>query len=241
MPSPSPGSSFSDLRAVRTVSASDAWAVGTYSSGAGNQTLILHWDGTAWTQVPSPNPAHDNALTGVAATSAHNAWAVGFTGLLDQTLILHWDGTAWTQVPSPSPGPANDLAAVGATSTSKAWAVGFTDNGTTDRTLTLRWNGSTWAQVPSPNQGGATTANSLTGVAATSASNAWAVGRSATGTAHSTLILYWNGTKWARVPSPAPGSTSDLLAVAATSASNAWAVGSFTSTGPSQVLALHCC
>jgi len=83
--------------------------------------------------------------------------------------------------------------------------------------------------------------NALTGVAATSAHDAWAVGRSVTGTVHNTLILYWNGTKWARVPSPAPGSSSDLLAVAATSASNAWAVGGFTGTGPSQALALHCC
>jgi len=53
--------------------------------------LILHWDGTAWTQVPSPNPARDNVLTGVAATSASNAWAVGsFTGTgPSQALALH--------------------------------------------------------------------------------------------------------------------------------------------------------
>jgi hypothetical protein len=55
------------------------------------------------------------------------------------------------------------------------------------------------------------------------------------------LILHWNGTKWARVPGPHPGTTSDLFAVAAASASNAWAVGTFTGSGPSQALALHCC
>ena len=41
------------------------------------KTLILHWDGTAWTQVPSPNPNSDSYLSGVAATSPANAWAVG--------------------------------------------------------------------------------------------------------------------------------------------------------------------
>jgi hypothetical protein len=67
------------------------------------------------------------------------------------------------------------------------------------------------------------------------------VGRSATGTVHSALILHWDGTKWANVPSPHPGSTNDLFAVAAASASNAWAVGTFTGSGPSQALTLHCC
>jgi hypothetical protein len=42
------------LSAVDATSATDAWAVGGYSSGSASGTLILHWDGTAWTQVPSP-------------------------------------------------------------------------------------------------------------------------------------------------------------------------------------------
>jgi hypothetical protein len=63
-------------------------------------------------------------------------------------------------------------------------------------------------------------------VAATSASNAWAVGTDGTG---KTLIEHWNGTGWKREPSPNPGpdgSYDTLAAVAATSARNAWAVGS---------------
>src|SRR5947207_423331 len=184
VPPPSPGSTGNVLDGVALVSACDAWAVGFGSGGGSNQTLILHWDGTSWQQVTSPNPAHDNALTAVAATSASDAWAVGFTGLLAQTLILHWDGTSWQQVPSPSPGFGADLAAVGAASTSNAWAAGATDNGSADRTLILHWNGSTWAQTVSPNQGGAAAANSLTGVAATSPTNACALGHSATGLVH---------------------------------------------------------
>ena len=45
------------------------------------RTLILHWNGKSWTQVPSPNPggpSHGNLLFGVTATSARNAWAVGY-------------------------------------------------------------------------------------------------------------------------------------------------------------------
>jgi hypothetical protein len=46
------------LYGVSADSATDAWAVGyyTHSSGVG-ETLILHWNGTAWKTVKSPNGA----------------------------------------------------------------------------------------------------------------------------------------------------------------------------------------
>jgi hypothetical protein len=198
-----------------------------------------------WTGVPPPSPGNGgNVLDGVALVSACDAWAVGFSsgGNSDQTLIEHWDGAAWTVVPAPSPGTSfSTLTSVRAVSATNAWAVGSFSNGTGDQTLILHWNGTDWQQVPSPNQGGTAAANSLTGVAATSLTNAWAVGRSATGVVHTALILHWDGTKWAHVPGPHPGTTSDLFAVAAAAASNAWAVGTFTGSGPTQALALHCC
>jgi hypothetical protein len=98
--------------------------------------LIQHWDGTAW----KDNPARSiGLLTGVAATSARNAWTAGRT--------LRWDGTAWRQVPSPA-GPAASLNGVAATSPVNAWAVGSTG---ACRTLILHWDGTAWTQVPSPN------------------------------------------------------------------------------------------
>jgi hypothetical protein len=69
--------------------------------------------------------------------------------------------------------------------------------------------------IPSP------TGSGLVSVAATSASNAWAVGGLG---GPKTLIERWNGTTWKAVPSPSPA-PSILSGVAATSASNAWAVG----------------
>jgi hypothetical protein len=43
----------------------------------GQQTLIEHWDGSAWSEVPNPNPSDRDALIGVAALSAHDVWATG--------------------------------------------------------------------------------------------------------------------------------------------------------------------
>ena len=189
VPSPSPGSSFSELAAVRAVSASDAWAVGDYSSaaGGGNKTLILHWNGTTWARVPSPNPGLGDDLTGVAAASASNAWAVGFSivgaaanaSQTAQALVLHWNGSTWTTaaVPPPAPGSSTLLNGVTATSTASVWAAGISETTTTEQGLILRWNGTAWKQVPAPSPGAITT---LSAVAATSATSAWAVGRFST-------------------------------------------------------------
>jgi hypothetical protein len=84
------------------VSGTDAWAVGDSRQNVSSgplHTLILHWDGTAWSQVSSPGigPA-SNALNGVSADSATDAWAVGYyiSKSVRYALILHWNGTAWS-------------------------------------------------------------------------------------------------------------------------------------------------
>ena len=105
------------------------------------------------------------------------------------------------------------------------WAVGtvgFEPNPT--KTLILHWTGKKWVETPS-------IPGSLSAVAATSPTNAWAVGGTHDG---ATLILHWNGKKWRQTPSPA----GYLNAVAATSPTNAWAVGA-TSGGSQATLILH--
>jgi len=103
-------------------------------------TMIVHWNGTAWRLVASPNPAPNSVLTAVAATSASNAWAVGYTRTGFKTLIAHWNGARWTRVPSPTPGPLSQLLGVGATSARSAWAVGADEKGA----ILQHWNGKTW-------------------------------------------------------------------------------------------------
>ncbi len=131
--SPSPGPlDLTQLTSVDATSPTDAWAVGFFPDGTNNQTLILHWNGTSWTQTPSPNPADDDRLDGVAASSAGSAVAVGtgqahVHGALPTTLALRWDGTAWKQAPSiqKDPGSGNFLLGVATISPTEAWAVGF--------------------------------------------------------------------------------------------------------------------
>jgi hypothetical protein len=172
------------LSGVTATSSRDAWAVGQQFDSKGfPATLILHWNGKTWKKVPSPNPAGasgTNVLFAVDATSASNAWAVGFsrTKSSTHTLIAHWNGKAWRAVPSPNPnGPAagDTLHGVTVTGARNAWAVGSTMPGKFARTLIAAWNGKTWQRIPSPNPGTQTN-DSLLSIDATSAHNTWAVG-----------------------------------------------------------------
>jgi hypothetical protein len=223
----------------------DLWAVGSYFDGTTTLTLILRWTGTAWTQVPSPSPGSPSFLQSVKPLSATNAWAVGTysSGGVFKTLTEHWNGAAWLQVTSPNPGPVNELTSVAGTSASNLWAVGIISTPTADQTLILRWDGAAWAQGPTPRNGPGQSSD-LSSVTATSAGNAWAVGRFGPPADELSLALHWDGTAWAVVPTPVLSSTlTELLAVGGSSASNIWAVGDYTdnTTSAQLPLAVHCC
>ena len=233
-PSPNLGTN-SYLSSVAAAPAGSAWAVGCtgcFDSNNRNfgRTLILRWNGTSWTRVPSPNPGTDNWLYSVAVTPDGTAWAVGWTGNgtdVTSTLILRWNGTSWTRIPSPSPGYDTALDGVTVTPAGTAWAVGYTNSTGFSGALILRWNGTSWTRIPSPSPGNST----LEGVTATPAGT-WAVGstENSSGTRTTTLILRWNGTAWTQVPSPSPGMYNSLSGVAAASDGSAWATGR-TSSG----------
>jgi hypothetical protein len=103
------------LNAVTVLTPNNIWAVGSYfkAEHSASLTLIEHFDGTAWTVVPSPNigPANNNQqnrLFGITALSENDIYAFGSYFAANgsghqMTLLLHWDGTAWSIVPSPNP------------------------------------------------------------------------------------------------------------------------------------------
>ena len=239
-----------DLNAVKAISASDAWAAGQYcptGACATLDTLILHWNGTAWSKVASPSPGGPDFLTGLSASSATNAWAVGSSGAgYPTTLILHWNGTTWSRVSSPNPGGSNgdSLSAVTAASATSAWAAGDYTTSTGGRTmLLLRWNGTAWSQVTGPSLNGW---SDLFGASATSSTSAWAAGENCVpgcyrGGVSYTLIEHWNGTSWSHVSSPNPGGSNGdwLNAVTARSATDAWAVGAYGTSAGAATLIEH--
>jgi hypothetical protein len=244
VPSPNPGAptqcgSGNVLSAASGTSASDVWAVGIYWSCSLFKPLIVHWDGAAWAVVPGPVPSTTgyNQLNAVAAASPSDAWAVGTYDAPNGAVtpfIEHWNGSTWRQVPGATKSATNNtLNAVAIVSGSDIWAAGTYLNQTTGRFFTLieHGTGSSWSVVPSPSPGNYN-ANVITGLAALSANNVWAVGYyDANNGARKTLILHWNGAVWSLVPSPnvstTYGSANVLNGVVALAANSIWAVGHF--------------
>jgi hypothetical protein len=203
-PSPSRGSS-SGLTSVVAISARKVWAVGSFDGFDGiTHTLIEHWDGSKWTVHPSPSPGnHDNVLNGIAASGPSSIWAVGITsnaGLPRRALIERWNGLRWTTQATPAAAYGEYLHAAAAVSGTLAWAAGASGG-----TLVERWNGGEWRfQVTPDPVYSADPVVELKGIAAASASDAWAVGYAGEdfNPDSKTLIEHWNGKSWQIKPSP---------------------------------------
>lgn len=190
----------------------DVWAIGSALRGTFvTVPLIEHWDGTRWSVVYDDQIGSDyfSQLTTVSARAADDVWAVGMStnGPMNHTLTMHWDGTSWSVVPSVDPDPRNNqLGSVTAVSATDAWAVGWSGTDsilghTAEHTLIEHWDGTAWHVVPSPSPG--TYQNQLSGVAAVSSNDVWAVGfydsANATGDGNVgslELAEHWDGTRW---------------------------------------------
>ncbi len=195
VPSPNIPNTNPSLAAVSALGGSDVWAVGSVSKGGTiERTLVMHWDGSTWSIVPSPGcgGTHDY-LYGVAAVATDEVWAAGFcaVGTVESALIERWEGSSWTRVPSapgePSPIRLQGVAAAGGS----AWVVGDGQPGGVppQRTLTEQWDGSSWSIVTSPNVG--TWDNFLWGVAVIDSGEAWAVGYISNGVGTKGLIEHY--------------------------------------------------
>jgi hypothetical protein len=151
--------------------ANDAWAVG-FNGSDNIETSAMHWDGTNWKRVATPNVGEGtNKLNAVLALAPNDVWAVGFSTTVAPpkeaaklTLIEHFDGTKWAVVPSPNVGPnsanqSNRLLGLTANSANDIWAFGsyFAADGSGHQmTLLLHWDGTNWtvASSPSPTKSG---------------------------------------------------------------------------------------
>jgi hypothetical protein len=141
MTTPDLGGGTNKLNAVLALAPNNAWAVGFSTPVApprksATVTLIEHFDGTSWAEVPSPNvgpnsPNQSNRLFGLTANSANDIWAFGSYFAADgsgrqMTLLLHWDGTNWKIAPSPASdgSPSGQLWAGVVPSPGNVWILG---------------------------------------------------------------------------------------------------------------------
>ena len=132
VPSPNDPSAYeSALHAVGGTGPDDVWAVGSFSYDveSGPATIALHWNGSKWAEVETPDPYSED-FHSIAAVSPTDVWAAGAYSTLD-----HYDGATWIRN---TPGVGNVLA-MSASGASDIWAVGGVS--------TLHYDGSSWNAV----------------------------------------------------------------------------------------------
>jgi phosphoesterase family protein len=155
--SPNTGSNDNDLWSVAGRSPSDIWAVGSLLPNANAtvvQTLALHYDGTTWSRVPTPDYGKQaNSLYGLAVLQDGTAWATGIytqaSGHTGHALTMRWNGKKWSVVQAANPGVAEDmLYSAAAVGDSDVWAVGtYGDAAGFFYPLIEHWNGDRWSAV----------------------------------------------------------------------------------------------
>ncbi|MGE0867398.1 MAG: hypothetical protein AB7P03_02465 [Kofleriaceae bacterium] len=186
----------------------DVWAVGS-------RGVVLHFDGTGWTQIAASTSAD---LHGIWMASATDGWLVGAGGV-----VRRWNGTTWATVAS---GTTKDLRGVHGLSASSVWFVG---DG-----VSRHWNGSSLISAalstPSLDRVFAASASAVFGIGegrvwklatatwsaqtdsapilsaydlfgiAGTATSVYAAGRSHSIGSSADLVYHWDGDSWTRLP-----------------------------------------
>lgn len=244
------------LNDIHVISPWDVWAVGWFDGPIPGsvqnvwQSLTLHWNGSAWSIVPSPNPAPNPTMTqvtlaAVSAVSSVDVWAVGgrrgqdaggYSGT--RVLAMRWDGFTWRDMNAPWPPDRDGSVYTGASGeefydvvalpSGEVWAVGRWWHEAPGGVITwpgvaMRWNGSSFDvfELPMVSPAGRQFANS---VAAVSRNDIWVVGEG-DGAASPAYVWHWNGSSWSSVPAPTPGAGRALNGVIALAANDVWAGG----------------
>ena len=127
---------LNELTGVTAISGSDAWASGSEGNVDGMNfhiPYVLHWNGTEWSLVKTPNRGGEGSLLrGITALSSTDVWAVGQTQGLNgaiKPLTEQFNGSTWSLVDSPAPGsahgtPVDSLSGVTSPAAGTVFAVG---------------------------------------------------------------------------------------------------------------------
>jgi hypothetical protein len=157
----STGTGRNVLYGVTALSSNNVWAAGIACDDNGctqnPRGLIEHWDGHAWSVVPSPNPgAGVTFYEGISASKANDVWAAGYycvdTACAVADLVVeHYNGHTWS-IASTHPFPGSEFSAywgVLALSKNDVWLPGsYSADGVTWTNLLRHWDGRNWSNVP---------------------------------------------------------------------------------------------
>lgn len=221
---PTPGGlQWPALLDIAAIAPDDVWAVGNQytAGGAGTENLAMHWDGTSWATVPTPDPSGQYlGLSSVSTVSSNQVYASGRVCETGEgpcaAEVLRWSGTVWRVVTKP---PVSQIYRVSASAPTDAFGIGEKAN----HAYSAHWNGNRWRslELPSTQYG-----ERMYDVSDGGAHAAWAVGARLDnqGYAAGAYVVRRSNSKWQRV-TPAGEGTSYLDTVSADAADDAWISG----------------
>lgn len=184
----------------------DVFAVGG-PLGNGQESLVIHYDGTSWKEL---HPGGTETYWWVGGSGANDVWMVGENGR-----ISHWDGESFVEHAS---GTTATLWGVWAKAENDAWIVGGTPEGGTNapNDIVLHWNGASWTTITLPND---VVGRALYKVWGTSSDDLYVVGEYGT-------IWHKKGAAWNLESNP-PLAMGTLFTVTGSSSTDVYAVGNF--------------
>jgi hypothetical protein len=201
------------LTGVDALTTDDVWAVGSGEVQPGG--VILHYDGAAWTVVPSPaGPGSD--LDDLDMRTGDDGWAVGHytKGGATQPIVLHWQGGGWASTAVPDL-PGAELTSVSAVAADDVWAVGSVA-GTS--AVVLHYDGLSWNRVDVPVGFG----SGLTSVTATPAGEVWAAGSTCLEVSCAPLVLHGTAAGWRAETTAGGAAVTEIVALSPTVV---WTIG----------------
>jgi hypothetical protein len=226
---PSPPTGYNEPASLNAISTSGqaAWAVGDAGSPT-SYPIIEHEVGGTWTlSTAAPAGTNGGVLTGVAAVSDSDVWAVGGDYDADSNqhpLVQHFEGTAWSNISFAGAGEGTGIVYdVKFTAPSDGWAVGYSGSSAI-AAAAYHFDGSRWQPVQLPRL---PSQPILYAAAARSAADVFAVGAAFAGPTQA-IALHYDGASWAALPGlPAiPGATNTILTGAdVVGTGQLWAVG----------------
>lgn len=220
------------LTSVSGSAPDDVWAVG--------ESVVLHWDGTSWTDVLM-DPHLDEMLLGIWSGGKDSVFMVGFTTDTNRGLLRRWDGAAWSWAEIGRGamwdvwGNAPDDVWFGGTgemedgfiargdgmhfepfeygggSVRGLWGAAADDVWAIPYDADFQhWDGTAWTAFPMP-----AGIRALTAATGSATNDVWAVGLYG-------MIMHWDGESWTRIE---VDTSANLFGVYAASADDAWIVG----------------
>jgi hypothetical protein len=204
-------------------SSTDVWAAGNVEfvasaepDGAGGRDeevkgLLLHWDGTSWSNwtVAHPEVTLVQSLT-IWGSSASDIWEGGAYFFASNGELAHFDGVTWSvggMVPAITyPVPLG----IWGSSANDVWAA-VRSQLSPRATDLLHWDGAAWSNWTADRGESIQDGLNWAGLGGTSSTDAWLVGQFGT-------LMHWNGTAWTSLRTP----TRELSRVSATAPDDVW-------------------